>query len=140
MTKINRNLIDKLYIQVRAMRIAYYKKLLKVKRIRTISEMIILASATISSTTIMITLATINPITLIISGVFSSIATVGKAIKNGLRADEYIEKLHTAYCQLNDLERDLKTCVSSKDITNFNARLSLIEDTAPVVRISISNK
>lgn len=137
MTKNNRHSIKQLYIKVRAMRIAYYKKLLKFKRIRTIVDTMILGCGTVSSTTIMITLATVNPITLIISAVFSSIATVGKALKNGMRVDEYIERLHTAYCQLNDLERDLKIC-DNQDVSNFNSRLSQIEDTAPIVRFSIS--
>lgn len=137
MTKHNKHSINKLYNKVRIMRIAYYKKLLKVKKIRTISDTIILGSGTISSSAIMITLTTLNPITLIISAVFSSIATVAKALKNGLRVDEYIERLHTSYCQLNDLERDLKNS-DNPDITNFNSRLSQIEDTSPVVRVSIS--
>ena len=62
-------------------------------------------------------------------------------MKNGLRLQEQQDKLHIAYCQLSDLERDISHNIESNKhdhdfIISINNRLSLIEDTAPVISLN----
>lgn len=83
----------------------------------------------------------INPITLIIGGVFSAISTILKFVKTALKLQEEQEKIHITYCNLSDLERDIIHNIENNKndhdfIINVNHRISLIENNAIVISLN----
>jgi hypothetical protein len=140
MTKKNKEL-ENIFLKVKNLKKSYYKKLLKTKKINNFMDFSVLICSGISTTNIIITIGLVNPITLIISGVFSGITTILKVLKNGLRLQEQQDKLHITYCQLSDLERDLIHNIENNKndhdfIISVNNRLSLIEDSAIVISLN----
>lgn len=140
MTKKNKEL-ENIFLKVKNLKKAYYKKLLKTKKINNFMDFSVLICSGISTTNIIITIGLVNPITLIVSGVFSGITTILKVLKNGLRLQEQQDKLHITYCQLSDLERDITHNIENNKndhdfIISVNNRLSLIEDSAIVISLN----
>jgi hypothetical protein len=149
-TASKKKLIAELLLDVSKKKKLYHKKLLKLKRIEDISEAIIIASGTIAVSNILITIASINPITLIIGATFSSISTIGSAIKRVFELKAKGESCKTSFIQFSELERETKAMLAKNHMTSFeysvlisdiNHRISLIEDTAvPVSSTPRSNR
>lgn len=128
----------------------YHKKMMKLKRIDNVSESIIIASGAIAVSNLFVTLAVINPITLTIGATFSSISTVGGAVKRVFDVRAKYESIRTTYHQLNDLERTTRAILAKNHMTeeqylnlldDMNNQMSLIEDTAiPITIVSKSKK
>ena len=131
--------LEDIYFKVKNMRKLYFKNLLKKKKINKGIELIISISSAISTTNIIISISMINPITLIIGGVFSAISTILKFVKTALKLQEEQEKVHITYCNLSDLERDIIHNIDKNDhdfIINVNHRISLIENNAIVISLN----
>lgn len=127
----------------------YYSLMLKYKKIDDLSESFIIGCGTISVSSLVTTLATVNPVLLIVGTVFSSIATLGGAIKRSCNVTMKYESYKTSYTQLSDLEREarivlVKNHLSGEDLSNLlnevNQRLSLIEDSSQPIHIIPKNE
>lgn len=144
MIKKNDKLIQ-LYEKIKFMKYKYKKKLLRNKKIHNVTEFIIVSCGTIATTSLFVTLSVVNPITLIVGAVFSSISTITKTIKTSLKFEDGIQKLHICICSLSDLERDIHL-IMNEDIDeqfyldSFNKRISIIEDSMPAIKINSRSK
>ena len=122
----------------------YKKKYLKYKKIDNTTEAGIIFSSSLSSSVLLTSLLSMNPVFLIIGTSLTTISTIGKAIKSVYKLSDKIESLKTTFQQYSDLERDLRTIIYKNHLTNddiiniisdFNNRISLINDTAIIVNI-----
>ena len=113
--------------------------MIKLKRLDDTSEAILIACGAISVSNLFVTVATINPVTLLIGSVFASVNAVGGAIKRVIDVKAKYESCKTTYNQLSDLDRETRAVLvrnhlEKKDLQHIlddvNNRLSLIEDSA----------
>lgn len=143
-TSNTKDLILKLLDEVQFKKNIYRKKMVKLKNLDDTSEAILMACGAISVSNLFVTVATINPVTLIIGSVFASVNAVGSAIKRVVDVKAKFESCKTTVNQLSDLDRETRAVLArnhleKKDLQNIlddvNHRLSLIEDSALPIRI-----
>lgn len=141
MTKEKLNI---LITEIQNLKVVYKKKYLKYKKIDNTTEATIIFSSSLSSSVLLTSLLSMNPIFLIIGTSLTTISTIGKAIKSVYKLSDKIESLKTTFQQYSDLERDLRTIIYKNHLTNediiniisdFNNRISLINDTAIIINI-----
>ena len=129
------NLLD----EVQGKKKAYRKKMITYKKIDDVSEGVLIGCGAISISSLFVTVATINPITLIIGSVFASINGVGSAVKRVMDFKAKYESCKATYNQLGDLDRETRAVLvrnhlEKKDLQNILDdvihRLSLIEDSS----------
>lgn len=141
MTKEKLNILS---TEIQNLKLVYKKKYLKYKKIDNTTEAGIIFSSSLSSSVLLTSLLSMNPIFLIIGTSLTTISTIGKAIKSVYKLSDKIESLKTTFQQYSDLERDLRTIIYKNHLTNddiiniigdFNNRISLINDTAIIVNI-----
>lgn len=141
MTKEKLNI---LITEIQNLKVVYKKKYLKYKKIDNTTEAGIIFSSSLSSSVLLTSLLSMNPIFLIIGTSLTTISTIGKAIKSVYKLSDKIESLKTTFQQYSDLERDLRTIIYKNHLTNddiiniisdFNNRISLINDTAIIINI-----
>ena len=134
-----KDLILKLLDEVSVKKNIYRRKMIKLKRLDDTSEAILIACGAISVSNLFVTVATINPVTLLIGSVFASVNAVGGAIKRVIDVKAKYESCKTTYNQLSDLDRETRAVLvrnhlEKKDLQHIlddvNNRLSLIEDSA----------
>ena len=134
-----KDLILKLLDDVSVKKNIYRRKMIKLKRFDDTSEAILIACGAISVSNLFVTVATINPVTLLIGSVFASVNAVGGAIKRVIDVKAKYESCKTTYNQLSDLDRETRAVLvrnhlEKKDLQHIlddvNNRLSLIEDSA----------
>ena len=143
-TSNTKDLIFKLLDEVQFKKNIYRKKMVKLKNLDDTSEAILMACGAISVSNLFVTVATINPVTLIIGSVFASVNAVGSAIKRVVDVKAKFESCKTTVNQLSELDRETRAVLArnhleKKDLQNIlddvNHRLSLIEDTALPIRM-----
>ena len=143
-TSNTKDLIFKLLDEVQFKKNIYRKKMVKLKNLDDTSEAILMACGAISVSNLFVSVATINPVTLIIGSVFASVNAVGSAIKRVVDVKAKFESCKTTVNQLSDLDRETRAVLvrnhlEKKDLQNIlddvNHRLSLIEDSALPIRI-----
>lgn len=143
-----KELILKLLDEVSVKKQIYRKKMIKLKTLDDTSEAVLIACGAISVSNLFVTVATINPVTLLIGSVFASVNAVGGAIKRVIDVKAKYESCKTTYNQLSDLDRETRAVLvrnhlEKKDLQNIlddvNNRLSLIEDSALPVPIKPNN-
>ena len=143
-----KDLILKLLDEVSVKKQIYRKKMIKLKTLDDTSEAVLIACGAISVSNLFVTVATINPVTLLIGSVFASVNAVGGAIKRVIDVKAKYESCKTTYNQLSDLDRETRAVLvrnhlEKKDLQNIlddvNNRLSLIEDSALPVPIKPNN-
>ena len=141
MTKEKLNI---LITEIQNLKVVYKKKYLKYKKIDNTTEATIIFSSSLSSSVLLTSLLSMNPLFLIIGTSLTTISTIGKAIKSVYKLSDKIESLKTTFQQYSDLERDLRTIIYKNHLTNediiniisdFNNRISLINDTAIIINI-----
>lgn len=134
-----KELIMKLLDEVQIKKQIYRKKMIQLKKIDDITEAVLIACGGISMSNLLVTVAVINPVTLIIGSVFASINAVGSAVKRVVDVKAKFESTKTTVNQLSDLERETRAVLTrnhleKKDLQNLlddmNNRLSLIEDSS----------
>ena len=134
-----KELILKLLDEVQIKKQIYSKKMIQLKKIDDITEAVLIACGGISMSNLLVTVAIINPVTLIIGSVFASINAVGSAVKRVVDVKAKFESTKTTVNQLSDLERETRAVLTrnhleKKDLQNLlddmNNRLSLIEDSS----------
>lgn len=128
----------------------YRIKMIRFKRIDDMTESVIIASGAIAMSNLFVSIAVINPVTLIVGATFSSIGTVGGAVKRVFDLKAKYESARTTYQQLNDLERTTKAVLAKNNLTeeqylnlldDMNHQMSLIDDTAlPITIVSKSKR
>lgn len=139
-SKLNRmNLILKTLNDVSMKKNIYFKKKNKLKKMDDVLESLLAGSGAIAVSSLLATIVTINPIALVIGAVFTSVSTVGGAMKRVYNVQGKHDSCKTTYNQLSDLEREsrailVKNHLSSQDLQILldviNTRLSLIEDSS----------
>lgn len=143
-----KDLILKLLDEVSVKKQIYRRKMIKLKRLDDTSEAVLIACGAISVSNLFVTVATINPVTLLIGSVFASVNAVGGAIKRVIDVKAKYESCKTTYNQLSDLDRETRAVLvrnhlEKKDLQHIlddvNNRLSLIEDSALPVSVKPSN-
>ena len=143
-TSNTKDLILKLLDEVQMKKAIYRKKMIRLKNLDDASEAILMACGAISVSNLFVTVATINPVTLIIGSVFASVNAVGSAIKRVVDVKAKFESCKTTVNQLSELDRETRAVLArnhleKKDLQNIlddvNHRLSLIEDTALPIRM-----
>ena len=139
MNTATKEMIINLLDEVQMKKKAYRKKMITYKKIDDVSEGILIGCGAISIPSLFVTVATINPITLIIGSVFASINGVGSAVKRVIDVKAKYESCKTTYNQLGDLDRETRAVLvrnhlEKKDLQNILDdiihRLSLIEDSS----------
>ena len=139
-----RELILKLLREVSLIKVAYFKHMAKLKKIDDSTEAFITASGSIAISSLIATITLINPVTLIIGAVFSSLSTITGAVKRVYNVLGKYESCKTTFNQLSDLEREsravlVRNHLESHDLQNLlediNTRLSLIEDSSLPIKI-----
>ena len=134
-----KELILKLLDEVQIKKQIYRRKMIQLKKIDDITEAVLIACGGISMSNLLVTVAIINPVTLIIGSVFASINAVGSAVKRVVDVKAKFESTKTTVNQLSDLERETRAVLTrnhleKKDLQNLlddiNNLLSLIEDSS----------
>lgn len=120
--------------------------MVQLKKIDDTTEAILISCGAISISNLFVSVATINPITLIIGSVFASINAVGSAVKRVVDVKSKFESCKTTVNQLSDLERETRAVLArnhleKKDLESIlddmNVRISLIEDSSLPLDIPI---
>ena len=140
--------ILKLLDEVQIKKQIYRRKMIQLKKIDDITEAVLIACGGISMSNLLVTVAIINPVTLIIGSVFASINAVGSAVKRVVDVKAKFESTKTTVNQLSDLERETRAVLTrnhleEKDLQNLlddmNNRLSLIEDSSLPLTLPAQN-
>ena len=130
----------------------FRKKMVQLKKTDDITEAILMCCGAVSISNLFVSVATVNPVTLIIGSVFASINAVGSAVKRVIDIKAKFESCKTTVNQLSDLERETRAVLArnhleKKDfesiLDDMNMRISLIEDSSlplelPIISSSIN--
>ena len=117
----------------------FRKKMVQLKKIDDTTEAILMSCGAISISNLFVSVATVNPVTLIVGSVFATVNTVGSAVKRVVDIQSKFESCKTTVNQLSDLERETRAVLSrnhleKKDLESIldgmNMRISLIEDSS----------
>ena len=117
----------------------FRKKMVQLKKIDDATEAILMSCGAISISNLFVSVATVNPVTLIVGSVFATVNTVGSAVKRVVDIKSKFESCKTTVNQLSDLERETRAVLSrnhleKKDLESIlddmNMRISLIEDSS----------
>ena len=117
----------------------FRKKMVQLKKIDDTTEAILMSCGAISISNLFVSVATVNPVTLIVGSVFATVNTVGSAVKRVVDIKAKFESCKTTVNQLSDLERETRAVLSrnhleKKDLESIlddmNMRISLIEDSS----------
>ena len=140
MSNLNtKDIILALLDEVQQRKNVFRKKMVQLKKIDDTTEAILMSCGAISISNLFVTMATVNPVTLIVGSVFATVNTVGSAVKRVVDIKAKFESCKTTVNQLSDLERETRAVLSrnhleKKDLESIlddmNMRISLIEDSS----------
>ena len=140
MSNLNtKDVILALLDEVQQRKNVFRKKMVQLKKIDDTTEAILMSCGAISISNLFVTMATVNPVTLIVGSVFATVNTVGSAVKRVVDIKAKFESCKTTVNQLSDLERETRAVLSrnhleKKDLESIlddmNMRISLIEDSS----------
>ena len=120
----------------------FKKKAIRLQKIDDASSVGITTCNAVTVSSIVLTMSTANPATLIVSAVFSSISTLGTAVKSAYQLQRKVQTHKDAYLNLTILARDIRFFLTKAHeneddyscfITDVNNRLALIEDTVNLI-------
>jgi hypothetical protein len=147
MTNLNtKDIILSLLDEVQHRKNIFRRKMVQLKKTDDISEAILMCCGAISISNLFVSVATVNPVTLIIGSVFASVNTIGSAVKRVIDIKAKYESCKTTVNQLSDLERETRAVLArnhleKKDLEDIlddmNMRISLIEDSSLPLEIPI---
>ena len=147
MSNLNtKDIILALLDEVQQRKNVFRKKMVQLKKIDDTTEAILMSCGAISISNLFVTMATINPVTLIIGSVFASVNTIGSAVKRVVDIKAKYESCKTTVNQLSDLERETRAVLArnhleKKDLESIlddmNMRISLIEDSSLPLELPI---
>ena len=140
MSNLNtKDIILALLDEVQQRKNVFRKKMVQLKKIDDTTEAILMSCGAISISNLFVSVATVNPVTLIVGSVFATVNTVGSAVKRVVDIKAKYESCKTTVNQLSDLERETRAVLSrnhleKKDLESIlddmNMRISLIEDSS----------
>ena len=140
MSNLNtKDVILALLDEVQQRKNVFRKKMVQLKKIDDATEAILMSCGAISISNLFVSVATVNPVTLIVGSVFATVNTVGSAVKRVVDIQSKFESCKTTVNQLSDLERETRAVLSrnhleKKDLESIlddmNMRISLIEDSS----------
>ena len=140
MSNLNtKDVILALLDEVQQRKNVFRKKMVQLKKIDDTTEAILMSCGAISISNLFVSVATVNPVTLIVGSVFATVNTVGSAVKRVVDIQSKFESCKTTVNQLSDLERETRAVLSrnhleKKDLESIlddmNMRISLIEDSS----------
>jgi hypothetical protein len=140
MSNLNtKDVIMALLDEVQQRKNIFRKKMVQLKKIDDTTEAILMSCGAISISNLFVSVATVNPVTLIVGSVFATVNTVGSAVKRVVDIQSKFESCKTTVNQLSDLERETRAVLSrnhleKKDLESIlddmNMRISLIEDSS----------
>jgi len=146
MSNYTRDIILALLDEVQHRKNIFRKRMVQLKKNDDISEAILMCCGAISISNLFVSVATVNPITLIIGSTFATINTVGSAVKRVIDIKAKFESCKTTVNQLSDLERETRAVLAGnhlekKDLEDIlddmNIRISMIEDSSLPLEIPI---
>ena len=147
MSNLNtKDVILALLDEVQQRKNVFRKKMVQLKKIDDTTEAILMSCGAISISNLFVSVATVNPVTLIVGSVFATVNTVGSAVKRVVDIKSKFESCKTTVNQLSDLERETRAVLSrnhleKKDLESIlddmNMRISLIEDSSLPLDIPI---
>ena len=147
MSNLNtKDIILALLDEVQQRKTVFRKKMVQLKKIDDTTEAILMSCGAISISNLFVTMATINPVTLIVGSVFATVNTVGSAVKRVVDIKAKYESCKTTVNQLSDLERETRAVLArnhleKKDLESIlddmNMRISLIEDSSLPLELPI---
>ena len=147
MSNLNtQDIILALLDEVQQRKTVFRKKMVQLKKIDDTTEAILMSCGAISISNLFVTMATINPVTLIVGSVFATVNTVGSAVKRVVDIKAKFESCKTTVNQLSDLERETRAVLArnhleKKDLESIlddmNMRISLIEDSSLPLELPI---
>ena len=144
-----KQLINDLLAEVKAKRIKYHKKMVKYKKLDDVTEALLIGCNAIGVSSLFITLQNLNMETMIIATTFSTIGSVGGAVKRVVNLVGKYESFKTSYNQLSDLERESRIILARNHLTSgdlddllnsISQRLSLIEDSSLPIQIQVQRE
>jgi hypothetical protein len=148
-TSNSKDLILRLLDEISIKKQIYRKKMVQLKKIDNITEAVLVGCGAISVSSLFVTVATINPVTLIVGSVFASINTIGSVVKQTIDVKAKFESAKTTVNQLSDLDRETRAVLSRNNLEKKDLqhilddmihRLSLIEDTSLPLALPIQTK
>ena len=147
MSNLNtKDVILALLDEVQQRKNVFRQKMVQLKKIDDTTEAILMSCGAISISNLFVSVATVNPVTLIIGSVFASVNTVGSAVKRVVDIKAKFESCKTTVNQLSDLERETRAVLArnhleKKDLESIlddmNMRISLIEDSSLPLELPI---
>jgi hypothetical protein len=147
MSNLNtKDVIMALLDEVQQRKNIFRKKMVQLKKIDDTTEAILMSCGAISISNLFVSVATVNPVTLIVGSVFATVNTVGSAVKRVVDIQSKFESCKTTVNQLSDLERETRAVLSrnhleKKDLESIldgmNMRISLIEDSSLPLEIPV---
>ena len=145
-----RRLLLKLLSKIIKLKKVYLKKTNRYQKLNNTTEVIIIGSGTLATTTLIMSFTVVASPLLIVSATFSSIATLGTALKRATNIQTKYDTHKSTYLAYSELEREVRLKITNNGLTSeqydaffvdLNNRLNLIEDNAiPVESISGSNR
>lgn len=141
---LKKRLIHKILDKVTAKKLFHRKRASRYKMIDDLSDTVIVFFSTITTTSIVISIATVNPVVAIVSMVSSSIALIVSAMKSKLNIRTKWARSNNVAMNLNDLNREIlivlaRNNLSSSDLdhilNDIHHRLSLIEESEPLTHV-----
>ena len=149
LTPINKRKILKTHlINIKRLKESHKKKYLKLKRVHDISTSLFAGLSTITTSSIVLTFASVNPVFMIVGCVSSSIATIGVASVKAYQLSRKVDTAKTAIDNYSALEREINLVLSKKDLSeskieliicDINNRLTMLEDITNPIYMSDSD-
>ena len=145
MNEKKRRLLFKLLSKIIKFKKIYLKKTNRYQKLNNTSEVIIIGSSTLATTTLIMSFSVVASPLLIVSATFSSIATLGNALKRATNIHGKCDRHKSTYLAYSELEREIRLKITNNGLsdeqydsffTDLNNRLSLIEDNAIPVESS----
>lgn len=139
MNEKKRRLLMKLLSKIIKLKKIYLKKTNRYQKLNNTTEVIIIGSGTLATTTLIMSFSVVASPLLIVSATFSSIATLGTALKRATNIQTKYEAHKSTYLAYSELEREVRLKITDCDLsdeeydcffTDLNNRLNLIEDNA----------
>lgn len=141
-----RRLLTDLLTKIKQLKKIYLRKANRYRQLNTISDLIVIGSSTVATTSLIMSLSVIGSPLLTVSLVASSVSTMGSALSKAARIQLKSELFKNAYLGFADLDREIKLTLTKtlteKEIdiviTDLNDRIGLIIGTTPTVNMSQS--
>lgn len=141
-------LLEELLKRISRLKKKYLKKANTYRRLKTASDVVIIGSSTVATTTLILSFSIVASPLLIVSLISSSVSTFGSAMHRAVMISVKAEQFKNAYLSFYDLEREIKLTITKNlnkreldlAIADISDRIGLIVSTVPVISLTDSSK